>query len=135
MFLLRVIGRPFCLVFFLTLVMFMLGQDVFAATPDFSYFLGNTVIRGMFLSVKHWLNYIATLVIGIGLVVFLWGVVRYITAGPDETKRTEARNLMVWGIIGLFVMVGVWGLVSLIGYIFGITLGGTTSFPSVFVPP
>jgi uncharacterized membrane protein YidH (DUF202 family) len=61
------------------------------------------------------------LIIGIAVVVFLIGVVRYVTAGGDEEKRKESRNMMIYGIIGLFVMVAVWGLVAVIANTFGIT--------------
>ena len=55
-----------------------------------------------------------TLIIAIGLVVFLWGIVKYVTAGGDESKAKEGRDLMIYGIIALFVMVSVWGLVNIL---------------------
>jgi hypothetical protein len=52
--------------------------------------------------------------IGLALVAFLWGVLRYIfTASGGEDKK-EAKMFMVWGIVALAVMVSVWGLVNLL---------------------
>jgi len=51
--------------------------------------------------------------IGFALLVFIWGVVQFI-ATSEEKKREEGRRRMVWGLIGLFVIVSVWGLVALI---------------------
>jgi peptidoglycan biosynthesis protein MviN/MurJ (putative lipid II flippase) len=54
------------------------------------------------------------IVIGIAVLIFLWGVLKYVVAkGEDEQK--EARGVMLYGIIALFVMVSVWGLVNILG--------------------
>ncbi len=60
------------------------------------------------------LNKIIPFLVLIGTVIFLWGVVRYITAGGDEDQVKEARNLMFWGVVFLAVMIGVWGLVNIV---------------------
>lgn len=52
--------------------------------------------------------------IGIAVIIFLIGVIKYITAGDDPEKVTAGRNMMIYGIIGLFVMVSVWGLVFIL---------------------
>lgn len=52
--------------------------------------------------------------IGLALVFFLIGVVKFVASGDNEEKRTSGRNMMIFGIIVLFVMVSVWGLVSII---------------------
>jgi len=62
------------------------------------------------------------LLLVLGTVVFLWGVVRYVTAGGDSEKVAEGRNLIIFGIIGLAVMVSVWGIVWLVADTFD--LGG-----------
>jgi uncharacterized membrane protein len=52
--------------------------------------------------------------------IFLWGVVKYIGSGGDEAAREEARNLIIWGIIFLAVMIAVWGFVYIVlDFIFG----------------
>ena len=56
----------------------------------------------------------------VATVVFLWGVIRFITAGGDEDKIREGRSLIIWGLIGLFVMVAVWGIVEILGQTLGI---------------
>ena len=61
--------------------------------------------------------------IGIGLVIFLFGVLRYIAKGGSESDRANARQLMLWGIIILFVMTSVWGLVNVIVTTTDITKG------------
>jgi hypothetical protein len=50
----------------------------------------------------------------LALVVFLWGVTQFIMNSADENKRAQGKQFMVWGIIGLFVMFSVWGLVLLL---------------------
>ncbi len=52
--------------------------------------------------------------IGLGLIIFLVGLVGYVSAGDNEEKREAGRGLILFGIITLFVMVSVWGLVKII---------------------
>ena len=72
------------------------------------------------------------IIIAIALVVFLWGIISYITAGDDPKKKAAARGYMIYGIIGLFVMVSVWGLVRILQSTFGTE--GTVSLPTPEVP-
>ncbi|MEK7162538.1 MAG: hypothetical protein AAB730_01610 [Patescibacteria group bacterium] len=65
-------------------------------------------------------------------IVFLWGVILYITAGGDEEKRKEGRNYIIYGLIGLFVMVAVWGIVNImIGFFFPDGLPRTLEIPRI----
>ena len=57
--------------------------------------------------------------VGLALVIFLVGIVRFVGAGDNEEKRESGRGLMVFGIIALFVMVSVWGLVGILVRTFG----------------
>lgn len=70
------------------------------------------------------------LFMGIATLVFFYGVIKYITAGGDPGKREEARNTIIYGIIGLFAIMAVWGLVGLLANLLGVTIGGTILAPS-----
>lgn len=55
------------------------------------------------------------LVFAIAFIVFIWGVFSYFIAGKQDEKAQErGRNLMLYGLIGFFVMVSVWGIVNLL---------------------
>lgn len=95
-----------------------------ALTPFFALAATVTSLIGTIMSI---LNVVVPLLIALAVVIFLWGVVQYITAGGDEEKRKGARNTMIWGIVGLFVMVAVWGLVNVLISTFGLT----TTVPAV----
>ena len=66
-------------------------------------------------------NQLVSFIIGLAVLVFLWGIFKYITAGSDNKKVEEARNFIIFGIIGIFVMFSVWGLVNLLVNTFGFT--------------
>ena len=48
----------------------------------------------------------------LALAYFIAGVLKYVRKGADEKERINGRNMMIYGIIALFVMVSVWGLVN-----------------------
>lgn len=60
------------------------------------------------------INRLAPLIISLTVLIFIWGVFKYVTAAGDSDARQEARGYMMWGIVSLFVMVSVWGLVNLL---------------------
>ena len=75
-------------------------------------------IGGLFSLVGAFLNRAVPLIISLAVVYFIWGVFRYVIAG-DEEKKAAARTDMVWGIVGIFVMVSIWGLVAILQSTFG----------------
>jgi len=63
------------------------------------------------------------LIITLALVYFLFGIVKYLTSAGDESKRKESVKVITFGIIALFVMVSVWGVVSFITNTFDVPVG------------
>lgn len=46
---------------------------------------------------------------------FIWGVMRYFFVnGGDEAKRTEGKQFVLWGILGMAVLFSVWALVNIL---------------------
>ncbi len=90
-----------------------------------------TNISVLISSATHILNQLVPFFIGLGLVVFLFGIVRYVLAGSGEDKAS-ARSIMIYGIIALFVMVSVWGLVNFLGNALG--LNNTQNIPAPNIP-
>lgn len=81
-----------------------------------------TQFQGYALQAINFLLVLATL-------VFLWGILRYITAGGDAAKIAEARSYILWGIIGLAVMASVWAIISYLKDTLGIE-GGDNTIPT-----
>ena len=74
------------------------------------------------------------IVVGLALLGFFWGLAMFIFASNDPEKRGEGRQIMIWGVVALFVMVAVWGLVNFLSTaLLGQGTGsyGTPSAPTV----
>ena len=65
---------------------------------------------------------IATLLLTMALAAFFWGVVQYIWGVRDgKPEKIGAGNqFMLWGLIAMFVMFSVWGIIRYAQRIFGI---------------
>ncbi len=97
---------------------------VLAATPtNFAELLG--VFVGL-------LSSLIPLIIGLAVLVFLMGIAKYIWHGGNETKREEGKTFMIWGIVGLFVMVSFWGIIELLDQTFFDTGGGSADIEVIF---
>lgn len=68
-------------------------------------------------------SYVVPIIFALAFVVFLWGVFQYVKSAGDEAARETGKNHMIWGIVGLFVMGAVWGLVRVVSQTVGIPTG------------
>lgn len=90
--------------------------SVFAQAPD---------VDVLVQQVQNTLGIVISALLVIATVVFIWGVITYIAQSDDEGARKKAKQLMLWGIIGLAVITAVWGIVNVITVYFGV--GDVTS--------
>ena len=69
---------------------------------------------------------------GLALLVFFWGLTKFImNVSGDEKAVSEGKNLMIWGIIALFVMVSIWGILR---FLYA-DIGFTRPFGLPLLPP
>lgn len=45
---------------------------------------------------------------------FLFGLMKFILNQDNDTAQTEGKQHMLWGVIGIAIMVSVWGILNLI---------------------
>lgn len=88
-----------------------------------------TVFENMAGSLKTIVSVLIPVVFGLGILAFFWGLVRYLF-GSDHDKD-QAKKTMLWGVVAVFVMASVWGLVRFIGESFGLNPTGPTTGDSV----
>lgn len=94
-----------------------------------SYGQVNT-IQGLLCKFAEILNAIIPVLVALGVVYFVWGVVQFVISSDEEAK-TAGRNRIVFGVIGLAVIIGVWGLVNILRNTFGLNNTQNITLPTV----
>ncbi len=107
------------------LSIFFIPKIIFAQSPNFTYFNSAVIAIGQLV------EQLIPIVIALGLLSFIWGLVQFIMSLGDEESKDVGKRRMVWGIITLFVIVSVWGIVNLLSEITGVSMGGTIEIPEV----
>lgn len=80
----------------------MTGQS--HVPPVLNEFLGKVVVQVV--------NPIILLLSAGALVVFLWGAFEFIVNAGNAERRKEGRDALFWGIIGLVIMFGAYGVIN-----------------------
>ena len=86
-------------------------------------------IRTFLSSISELVAILVPLLIALGLVAFFWGLVQYIFAGAKGSAA--GKKIMVWGLIALFVMVSVWGIITMAQGALGIRGSAEPTIPGV----
>jgi len=76
------------------------------AYADFNSFLGN--VNSVIV------NPLIRLLFALGIAYFLYGVFVFLTNADNETERTAGKSHMLYGVVGLTIMMGVWGILNLV---------------------
>lgn len=93
--------------------------------------LATTVADGVVRSVGY-------LLFTLGVVAFLAGMVKFIWAARNGSQGDDIKNgkqFMLWGLVALFVMFSVWGIITFVQGVFEIKGQNTITIPNVrFIP-
>ncbi|HEY4504392.1 MAG TPA: pilin [Candidatus Paceibacterota bacterium] len=68
--------------------------------------------------------------VALALIYFIWGLMKFILAADSEA-REEGKKGMWWGIVALFVIVSIWGIVAFISRTLGIDSTTNVNPPTV----
>ncbi|KKP64833.1 MAG: hypothetical protein UR62_C0005G0022 [Candidatus Nomurabacteria bacterium GW2011_GWF2_35_12] len=66
------------------------------------------------------INPLIILLFGLAVVYFLYGIFEFISNQENEEKKTTGKNHMIWGIIGIVIMMGVFTILNIIMRTFNI---------------
>lgn len=81
-------------------------------------------IKGLLRDFKSLLDLVVPVVFGLALIFFFYGLAQFIRSVSDKTIQ-EGKNKMIWGVVSLFVMISIWGIIRYIGDSVGINTGVT----------
>lgn len=101
-----------------------------ASFPMFAFAqLGN--VENILKALGRLVNLATPIVVGLALLAFFWGLVKYIFSAGEEDAKKEGVRLMIGGIIAIFVIVSIVGIVRFIGRSIDIDQGGELPVPEV----
>jgi len=60
------------------------------------------------------INPLIFLIFALAVVYFLYGLLKYLLSPDNEEIRKSSKTHMLWGIIGMFIMVSVFGIMTLL---------------------
>jgi len=66
------------------------------------------------------INLAIPVVVSLAILLFLWGLAKYIFRTDTVEGKEAAKSIMVWGIVTIFVMVALWGFVNLLQVLSGV---------------
>ncbi len=115
--------------FFLPAILF------FLVSPSLAFAQGNSACQYEFQSIADIFHLVGCILavavlpmlVTVAVVVFIVGILKYIINADEASEREQGRKFMIYGIVALFVMVSIWGLVGIIQSTFGLGSG-------VFIP-
>jgi hypothetical protein len=79
--------------------------------------LNQPIVQKLFALV---INPLVQLIFAGAVFYFLWGVFKYIRAADDPSERAQGGRHIIWSVVGIFIMISVWGIISIIKRTIGV---------------
>ena len=100
--------------------------------PSVAFAQGNlnnlqTIVRGLGTVV----NLLIPIAFAAAVVFFFWGLALYILNSGNEEKKAEGRRIMIGGVIALFIMASIWGVVAFLRNALGVGTNKQEEVPTV----
>ncbi|MEK7471409.1 MAG: hypothetical protein AAB623_02050 [Patescibacteria group bacterium] len=85
-------------------------------------YAASTSLNGFIANVDNMIiNPIIGLLFALAVVYFLYGVFEFLSNQENEEKKTTGKSHMMWGIVGITIMMGVWTILSIVLNTLGIS--------------
>ncbi len=112
----------------------VIASLIFFATPFVIFAQTPTLVNTTTLAedIGYLINILIPIVSALALLYFFWGLAKFILAQGNEDKKSEGRSVMTWGILALFVMVSIWGIINFFASDLGL-VNNTPSAPTIGV--
>jgi len=79
-------------------------------------------------------NVLIPFIIGIGFLVFVWGMFQYfIAGGANDESKEKGKSLMIYAIVGFLLIIVFWGIINLLASSTGLA-GKTLESPPRSAP-
>ena len=101
---------------------------VLAQTPDMAWF------KVLLWQISGILNLLMPALIALAFAVFVWGLVVFIAHSGNEQKTDEGKQKMLWGVLILFVIISIWGILGLMKKLTGTQVAGMGTVEEPAVP-
>jgi|SRR3989344_601922 len=89
------------------------GFSLAAATLAFPLLASAQTLVDTLLFMSNILNGVIGLFITLAIVTFFWGLIKYLF-NQDAENAQEGIKIMFWGVVAIFVMVSIWGIIGLV---------------------
>ena len=83
-------------------------------------------LQGLIIRFLDIISLLIPLAVSSAVLFFFWGLAKFILYSGSEDKRKEAKHVMIWGVLALFIMVTIGGIIALLDSTF---LGGFGTLP------
>lgn len=93
------------------------------AAPLFAGAQGTGDLTSFVRVVGNIVNLLVPLVSTLAIVFFFYGLAKYVLNAGDEEKKAEGKNIMIWGVLAMFVLVTIWGIIGFLQKTAGNTQG------------
>jgi hypothetical protein len=104
------------------------ASSSFCSSAQFSSLSGG--LGNILCKIGDILNAIIPILVVLGVLYFIWGVITYMI-GSDEEAKKAGRDRIIFGIIGLAVIVAMWGLVNILINTFTLNANTSVTLPAV----
>ncbi|NTV44804.1 MAG: hypothetical protein HGA67_03875 [Candidatus Yonathbacteria bacterium] len=85
-----------------------------------------TTFRALMELIVEWVNVAIPVIITFAMAAFLYGLMRLLLSAGDSKKYSEGKDVMIIGIISLFIIVATWAILEAAQRtIFGTTVQNT----------
>jgi len=108
---------------------------IVAVAPSLAFAQAITDVNSLTYKLTNLGNTFIQILIALAVIWIIFNVVRYIIGADSEEKRTTYGKAVLWGIVGLFVILSIWGLVRILSNTFRTdSTAPTSQYPVVNYP-
>jgi len=99
--------------------------------PAWAFAQQDQGVKGLIVSFGGIVKLLIPISAACALLFFFWGLAKFILNVGSEGGQEEGRQVMKWGIIALFIIVSIWGIVGFIQSDLGIPDINSLTAPSI----